>query len=302
GPWMRIGHSAVWLTLMAGAPLAAQERTKAVALTLAGRPVELSVSSVSEHTARMAILPLDAAGTTAPLTDDPVLPKRAWPSPVVRVRSAVGGPVRVKAGGVAVTISTDPLAIRFARDDGRQIQDLRIDRQSGAITFDVGASPVFGLGQGGPQFDRRGHAYPPKNDHGAYKLALYGGRMPVPWLVSASGWALFFHQPLGSIDLSGSEGRFTPSDAGPIDLFVVSGEPAVIMTEYARLTGFPALPPIWALGYIQSHRTLQDFAEVLRVAQTFREKKLPCDVLIYLGTGWCPSGWNTGHDSFAFNS
>ncbi len=290
----------LWLALIAGVPLAAQEQTKAIALTLAGRPVELSVSSLSEHTARIAIVPLDAAGTPQPLSDEPVLPRRAWPSPLLRVRSVVP-PMRAQAGGMAVTISSDPLAIRFARGDGRPIQEPRIDRQTGAITFAVGASPVFGLGQGGPQFDRRGHVYPPTNEHGAFKLALYGGRMPVPWLVSASGWALFFHQPLGTIDLSGNQGRFTPSDAGPIDLFVVSGEPAQIMTEYARLTGFPSLPPIWALGYIQSHRTLQDFAEVLHVAKTFREKKLPCDALIYLGTGWCPSGWNTGHDSFTFN-
>jgi alpha-glucosidase/alpha-D-xyloside xylohydrolase len=36
-------------------------------------------------------------------------------------------------------------------------------------------------------------------------------------------------------------------------------------------------------------------------ARTFRDKKLPCDALIYLGTGFCPSGWNTGHGSFTFN-
>ena len=29
--------------------------------------------------------------------------------------------------------------------------------------------------------------------------------------------------------------------------------------------------------------------------------RLPCDALIYLGTGFCPSGWNTGHGSFRFN-
>jgi hypothetical protein len=34
----------------------------------------------------------------------------------------------------------------------------------------------------------------------------------------------------------------------------------------------------------------------------FREKKLPCDALIYLGTGFCPSGWNTENGSFSWNS
>src|SRR5215467_5847911 len=30
-------------------------------------------------------------------------------------------------------------------------------------------------------------------------------------------------------------------------------------------------------------------------------RKLPCDALIYLGTGFTPSGWNTANGSFAFN-
>ena len=29
--------------------------------------------------------------------------------------------------------------------------------------------------------------------------------------------------------------------------------------------------------------------------------KLPCDALVYLGTGFCPSGWNTDNGEFTFN-
>ena len=47
------------------------------------------------------------------------------------------------------------------------------------------------------------------------------------------------------------------------------------------------------LGYMQLHRTLGGPEEVMRIARTFREKKLPRDTLIYLGTGFAPSGWNT---------
>ena len=61
------------------------------------------------------------------------------------------------------------------------------------------------------------------------------------------------------------------------------------------------MPPLWSLGYQQSHRTLASREEILAEARTFREKKLPCDTLIYLGTGFCPSGWNTGHGSWDFN-
>src|SRR5262249_27163445 len=37
------------------------------------------------------------------------------------------------------------------------------------------------------------------------------------------------------------------------------------------------------------------------IVKTFRARKLPCDAVIYLGTGYCPAGWNTGHGSLAFN-
>ena len=73
------------------------------------------------------------------------------------------------------------------------------------------------------------------------------------------------------------------------------------MEEYARLTGKPELPPLWSFGYQQSHRTLAGREEVLAELKTFREKQLPCDATIYLGTGFCPSGWNTDNGEFGFN-
>jgi len=74
------------------------------------------------------------------------------------------------------------------------------------------------------------------------------------------------------------------------------------MAEYARLTGKPELAPLWSFGYQQSHRTLASRDEIIQEAKTFREKKLPCDTMIYLGTGFCPSGWNTNNGEWGFNT
>ncbi len=63
------------------------------------------------------------------------------------------------------------------------------------------------------------------------------------------------------------------------------------------------MPPKWALGYMQSHRTLSTEADLLAEAKKFRDEKLPCDAVIYLGTGFIPTGgWNYGHNSFEFNN
>ena len=89
---------------------------------------------------------------------------------------------------------------------------------------------------------------------------------------------------------------------GLYDLFVFDAhEPAEAMRDFAVITGPAAMPPRWALGYMQSHRTLEDDAQMLGIIDTFRAKKIPLDAVIYLGTGFCPRGWNTTQPSFDFN-
>lgn len=143
-----------------------------------------------------------------------------------------------------------------------------------------------------------------ENGQGGYQLRTHGGRVPIQWLVSTDGWGLYVHRPLGAFDLTGSEGVLTPAGpALPIDVFVTaSSDPRAIMREYARLTGFAELPPLWAFGYMQSHRTLAGPDEIEWVARTFRAKGLPCDALIYLGTEFTPSGWNTRNGEFAWKA
>ena len=173
------------------------------------------------------------------------------------------------------------------------------------MTFVTGSAPLLGLGEGGPQFDRRGSVDRMRSGQGGYQLRTFGGRVPIQWLVGTGGWAMFLHAPYGTFDFTGAESKFLPvskEGALPLDLFfVTSKEPATIMAEYARITGHAELPPLWSFGYQQSHRTLASREAVLAEAKTFREKKLPCDTMIYLGTGFCPSGWNTNNGEFTFN-
>jgi alpha-glucosidase/alpha-D-xyloside xylohydrolase len=142
-----------------------------------------------------------------------------------------------------------------------------------------------------------------RNGQGGYQLRTHGGRVPIQWLISPEGWAIFIHQPFGTFDLRGPRTTLTPSAPLPLDCFLVlSKDPATIMREFARITGLPEMPPLWSFGYQQSHRTLAGPDEVMWVAKTMRGKKLPCDALIYLGTDFCPSGWNTHNGEFTWKS
>jgi alpha-glucosidase/alpha-D-xyloside xylohydrolase len=211
----------------------------------------------------------------------------------------------VKCGDLRIEVSPDPLALVIRDARGDAVQHLIVNRETGVLAFDTGNAPLLGLGEGGPQFDRRGSMDRMRSGQGGYQLRTFGGRVPIQWIIGTSGWALFIHQPYGSFDFTGAESKFQPLDPTvklPLDLFiVVSRDPRAIMAEYARITGHAELPALWTLGYQQSHRTLASREEILAEARMFREKKLPCDAMIYLGTGFTPSGWNTNNGEFGFN-
>ena len=181
-------------------------------------------------------------------------------------------------------------------------QEVRFDLDSTNVSFNLDG-PAFGLGEGTHPFDRRDTRDAMINGQNGQDLRTYGARLPIPWIISPAGWGIFVGQPSGSFMFSQTEAAFRGSEATATrNVYLVLGDsPADLLKEYANLTGYPHLPPLWSLGYQQSHRTLTDRSEVLDVVKTFREKKLPCDAVIYLGTGFCPSGWNTGHGSFTFN-
>ncbi len=257
----------------------------AVAGGAQGGPLELRVAKVTPRTVRLS-LGQPGARTANPGT---LLPGALTTGGAGR-RIPVHSAVAIDAGRACGL----PGAPRIA-----------IDASTGQVAFEAGA-PIFGLGEGGPQFDRRGHHDDMRNGQVGPQQRTFGARIPIPFVIGASGWAIYFHQPAGAFDFTDrQEGKFLPAEPPSSQALVffvsVARDPAALLAEYANLTGFPEMPPRWSFGYMQSHRTLTSREELMSVARTFRAKRLPCDALIYLGTGFCPSGWNTGHGSFRFN-
>jgi alpha-glucosidase/alpha-D-xyloside xylohydrolase len=261
-------------------------------LTIAGQAVELRIASISPITVRISVLPKGAP--------DADLNRDGGLVPLTEQRRPVAGAAAMKMGALSITVTQTPLSVRVADAAGRTVQEIAID-DAGVLAFLVGDAPLLAFGEGGPQFDRRGAIDAMRNGQGGYQLRTHGGRVPVQWLIGTAGWGLFIHQPFGAFNLQGPKGRMTAAPPLPLDCFVaVSKEPAQIMREYARITGLPEMPPLWSFGYQQSHRTLAGPDEIMWVAKTMREKKLPCDTLIYLGTDFCPSGWNTHNGEFTW--
>src|SRR5215469_15069673 len=273
-------------------------------IQVAGRPVEITLTAASPQTVRITIQPIEN-GQPLPILADDILVRENWGQPASRLRTLFGSR-NVKCGDLTVKISASPLTIRVEGKSGNLIQELKPDAVSGNVSFPAGDGPLFGLGQGGPQFDKRGQLDQMRSGQGGYQLRTHGSKVPVQLLIGTSGWAMFVHQPMGSFDLRNADGQLqfaNPAAALPFDAFVIAApEPAAVMREYAKITGYPEMAPLWSFGYLQSHRTLGEPEEIIQEAKTFREKKLPCDGMIYLGTDFCPNGWNTHNGEFTWNA
>ena len=260
--------------------------------------MDVTITAVTDSTLRISVAAVDEV--LDKYYEDGSIAPRTFAKPMLTLRTDVAGQ-DFPWGEYKIHVATKPLRIAVEHPQRGVVQELTFRPDQNQISFGYNNAPVYGMGPGVHPMDRRGVKDMMRNGAGD-NLRIFGARNPIPWLMG-KGWGLYFHEPGGQFDLSGDAGIFKPSDvARGQDLYLcVSPTPAGLLRQYAEITGFPHLPAKWALGFQQSHRTIDSREQIIGEARTFREKKLPCDAVIYLGTGFCPSGWNTGHGSFVFN-
>lgn len=147
----------------------------------------------------------------------------------------------------------------------------------------------FGLGEKGGGLDKRGRelvlwnsdtpGYTDNTDPLYQSVPLYIG------LRDGIAYGVFFNNSYKTrFNFGAGQQRYSSFSAedGPLDYFVIFG-PTIreVVQRFSDLTGKMPLPPLWALGYQQSRWSYFPDTEVMRLAQTFRDKDIPCDV-IYL--------------------
>jgi alpha-glucosidase/alpha-D-xyloside xylohydrolase len=310
---------------------------RAQAITAAGSPAQLDIRAAGQGAIRVTLKP-DGYREVAPFT--PAVAERAYASPSISIRELKTA-LRKSVAGLDVEVTPNPLSVIVTRPGGAKVQRLVFETDGTlSFDLDGQPVLGMGEGgprpeRGRPwreqpiQFDRRGalDTMEPR-----WQSDAYGSRNPVAMLVGTGGWGLFVATPWVQVDLRDAQrGVFIPwqptGDAatpqtqanqqlnqgkgihppdrivpGLIDAFVFDGhEPATLVKNFSTITGPAVLPPKWALGYMQSHRTLESDTQMLEIVDTFRAKRIPVDAVIYLGTGFTPRGWNTRQPSFDFN-
>ena len=241
---------------------------------------------------------------------------RSWPATQFEI--VTRDTLRLTTTALGVEVATTPLRLAFLDSVGEWL--LREPPHAGMLANRAGdGSPrrrvetsfefsgeqhFYGLGQGGPGLDRLGVARQLWNTHIGHGP---GSDVSIPLLVSNRGYAIFFDNTSDAVlSVGRSDGGvrivYTAEAGRLVWYFLIGRDMRGVMHEAAELLGRAPLPPRWALGFLQSTRHFENTAELRRLPRTIREKRIPCDGLIYLSTYGDAKGWNRGVGYLGFQS
>lgn len=146
----------------------------------------------------------------------------------------------------------------------------------------------LGLGEKTGHLDRRGSGYQNWNTdkfaYGSDTDPLYAS---IPFFIgvhNGKSYGYYLDNTYQTtFNFGASTNRFSSITAhgGSFDSYYLGGETVKeIISNFTLLTGRMPLPPIWSLGYQQCRYSYYPQREVLRIAEKFREKEIPADVIV----------------------
>jgi alpha-D-xyloside xylohydrolase len=197
--------------------------------------------------------------------------------------------------------SLPPVSLSIRTSDGKTVAmrgwSMAPHEVSGERTFLVGANfaadqdeHFYGLGQNQEgALDLKGRTI----DCSHWYDAPAGEQVCVPVLVSSKNYAIVWDNPSATSVSPGMHGqtRFQSKVGERVSFFVITGKSANdLYAGYAKLTGKTPLPPKAAFGLIQSKARYESQQELLSVADGYRSRGYPLDVMVLDWFYWTRMG------------
>ena len=202
----------------------------------------------------------------------------------------------ISTDSLELFVNKKPLRFTFKTKDGRIISQDDPDYGTSWIGTEVTTyktlqtgEKCLGLGEKTGNLDRRGEAYVNWNTdnphYDEHSDPLYAS---IPFYIgmhNGLNYGIFLDNSYRTtFNFGASNDRFSffSAEDGEMDYyFIWHSKIADIIKSYTWLTGRMEMPPLWALGYQQCRWSYTPDSEVMDIATTFRQKKIPADV-IYL--------------------
>lgn len=203
--------------------------------------------------------------------------------------------INLTTQSMRVEIKKAPVRFTFFNPDGREINGddpafgtSWIGEQVTTYKKLRAEERFIGLGEKTGPLDRRGKGYTNWNtDSYAYDDQTDPIYSSIPFYIGIHDrgiYGIFLDNSHKSFfNFGASNQRFSSfgADQGDMDYYYMAGgSVASIIESYTFLTGRMPLPPLWALGYQQCRYSYYPEEEVLSLAQTFRNKQIPADVVV----------------------
>lgn len=213
------------------------------------------------------------------------LARPLWPT-VAATMEATDLGWRITTGALVLEVAGSG-AISLTRPDGtvlrRDLPPVRTDGRWCLKTVLADQERIYGLGERTHGLDLRGGTYRNWNREpmGAYTEGddpLYVC-LPVYLTMRQGATTLaFFENSFESTFAFGEEATHE-FHSGALRYYVAAGTPARCLDRYTTLTGRPAMPPRWALGYHQARWSYMDEEEVRELARGFAQRDLPISAI-----------------------
>jgi len=143
---------------------------------------------------------------------------------------------------------------------------------------------IFGLGQ-----------YQEKvlNKKGAtLEMAHRNCQASVPFMLSSRGYGFLWNNPaIGTVTFGTNKTEWCVKSTKKMDYFITAGKtPAQIEEQYAQAVGKVPMMPDYGMGFWQCKLRYRTQAEVLAVAQEYRRREIPLDVIVIDFFHWTKQG------------
>jgi alpha-glucosidase len=235
--------------------------------------------------------------------------KKEWPATHVEVSHTANQEV-IKTGRLEVHANLSPFRLSFYDAAGRLISKDSDDLGTAWDGKQVRCwkqmpedEHYFGLGENAGPLDKRGHAYVMWNTDafgwGANTTPLYE---TVPFFIGlrqGRAYGIFFDNTWRSSFDMGVQFRDEYSfgaEGGEMNYYFFYGPgPKKVVEDYTELVGRTPLPPMWSIGYNQSRYSYYPEKKVRFIADNFRIRHIPCDVIfldIHYMDGYRVFTWN----------